>query len=43
VLNIRDLLDQVTLHKPGEQVQVTLYRGPQEMTLTLEVAQRPRT
>jgi serine peptidase DegS len=42
VLGIRDLLDQVTLHKPGEQVQVTLFRGSQKMTLMLEVAQRPK-
>jgi S1-C subfamily serine protease len=42
VLGIRDLLDQVTLQRPGDQVQVTLYRGPQEMTLTLEVTQRPK-
>ena len=42
VLGIRDLLDQVTLQRPGDQVQVTLYRGPQEMTLTLEVTQRTK-
>jgi S1-C subfamily serine protease len=41
VLGIRDLLDQITLHKPGEEVQVTLYRGKQKMMVKMEVAQRP--
>ena len=33
VLGIRDLLDQITLHKPGEQIQVTVYRGTQKLSL----------
>jgi Do/DeqQ family serine protease len=41
VLGIRDLLDQITRHKPGEKVRVTLYRGSREMTLEMEVVQRP--
>jgi S1-C subfamily serine protease len=41
VLGIRDLLDQITLHRPHEQIQVTLYRGPEKMTLEMEVIQRP--
>jgi serine protease DegS len=41
VLDIRDLLDKITLHRPGEQVRVTILRGPQEMTLMMEVTQRP--
>ena len=42
VLGIRDLLDQITLHKPGEQIQVTIYRGSQKMTLDMKVTQRPQ-
>jgi len=41
VLGIRDLLDQVTMHKPGEKVQIRLFRGPLEMTLEMAVEQRP--
>ncbi len=42
VLGIRDLLDQITLHKPGEQIQVTIYRGPELLTLDMKVTQRPQ-
>jgi serine protease Do len=42
VLGIRDLLDQITLHKPGEQIQVTIYRGPEKMTMNMKVTQRPQ-
>jgi Do/DeqQ family serine protease len=38
---IRDLLDQITLHKPGERIQVTIYRGPDKMTFDMKVSQRP--
>jgi len=41
VTGIRDLLDKITLHKPGEQVKITIYRGPDEMTLDMKVTQRP--
>jgi Do/DeqQ family serine protease len=41
VLGIRDLLDQVTMHKPGDRVRIKLFRGPQEMTLEMPVEQRP--
>ena len=41
VTGIRDLLDKITLHKPGEQVKITIYRGPDEMTLDMKVSQRP--
>jgi S1-C subfamily serine protease len=41
VLGIRDLLDKITLHKPGEPVQVTIYRGPEKLMLDMKVTQRP--
>ncbi len=41
VTGIRDLLDKITLHKPGEQVKITIYRGPEKMTLDMKVTQRP--
>ena len=42
VLGIRNLLDQITLHKPGEQIQVTIYRGPEKLTVDMKVTQRPQ-
>ena len=42
VRGIRDLLDQITLHKPGEEVEVTIYRGTEKMQLTMKVTQRPQ-
>jgi Do/DeqQ family serine protease len=42
VLGIRDLLDQITLHKPDEQIRVTIYRGPEKLTLDMKVVQRPQ-
>ena len=42
VLGIRDLLDQITLHRPDEQIQVTIYRGPEKLTVNMEVTQRPQ-
>ncbi len=42
VRGIRDLLDQITRHNPGEQIQVTIYRGTQKLTLDMKVTQRPQ-
>ena len=39
--SIRDLLDQIIQFKPGETIQLKLYRGPQRMTLGMKVAERP--
>lgn len=41
VLGIRDLLDQITLHRPGEQIQVEIFRGTQKLNLDMKVTQRP--
>ncbi len=41
VSGIRDLLDKITLHKPGERIRVTIYRGPDKMTLDMKISQRP--
>lgn len=41
VLGIRDLLDQITLHRPGEQIQVEIFRGTQKLNLDMKVSQRP--
>jgi S1-C subfamily serine protease len=42
VLGIGDLRDQITLHRPDEQIRVTLYRGPEKLTLDMKFTQRPQ-
>ena len=42
VHGIRDLLDQITRYKPGEEVEVELYRGTQNLKLEMKVSQRPQ-
>ena len=42
VLSIRDLLDQITLHKPDEHIAVTIYRGPEKLAVDMKVTQRPQ-
>ena len=41
VSGIRDLLDKITRHNPGERILVTIYRGADAMTLDMKVSQRP--
>ena len=40
VLGVRDLLDQITLLRPGDLVRISLDRGGQSLELDLRVAQR---
>jgi Do/DeqQ family serine protease len=42
VLGIRDLLDQITRHKPDEQIQITIFRGPEKLAMNMKVTQRPQ-
>jgi len=42
VSGIRDLLDQITLHRPGDRIEVTIYRGPQQLSVEMKVTQRPQ-
>ena len=39
---IRDLLDQITMHKPDEKIKVSIYRGPEQIELMMKVTQRPQ-
>ena len=41
VSGIRDLLDQVIQYLPGDTIQATIFRGPRQQTLEMQVAQRP--
>ena len=42
VVGIRDLLDQITMHKPDEKIKVSIYRGSEQLELMMKVAQRPQ-
>jgi serine protease DegS len=42
VVGIRDLLDQITMHKPDENIKVSIYRGPEQLELRMKVTQRPQ-
>ncbi len=42
VASTRDLVDKITLRKPGERTRVSLYRGAQNLELEMRVEQRPR-
>ncbi|MFT5218663.1 MAG: Do/DeqQ family serine protease [Planctomycetota bacterium] len=42
VEGIRDLLDKVTLHKPGSEIVVNIYRGAQPMSMKMQVIERPQ-
>jgi serine protease DegS len=42
VSGIRNLLDQITLHKPGEKIRVVIQRGSEQLTLDMKVTQRPK-
>jgi Do/DeqQ family serine protease len=39
---IRDLLDQITMHKPDEKIKVSIYRGPEQLEMMMKVTQRPQ-
>ncbi|MEM7562057.1 MAG: trypsin-like peptidase domain-containing protein [Pseudomonadota bacterium] len=39
---IRDLLDQISRHKPGDEIEITLYRGAEEMVLGMQITERPQ-
>lgn len=42
VEGIRDLLDQITLHKPGERIEVTILRGTKQLSRSMMVTERPQ-
>ena len=42
VSGIRDLLDQITRHKPGQRIRVTIFRNQEQAVLDLSVTRRPR-
>jgi len=41
VNSIRDLLEKITLHQPGDNIEVTIFRGPQRLSFSMRASQRP--
>lgn len=41
VSDIRDLLEKITQHRPGDIIEVTLYRGSQQFTASMQATERP--
>jgi Do/DeqQ family serine protease len=39
--SIRDLLEIVTLHRPGELIEVKVYRGSEKMSFSMRATERP--
>ncbi|MCP4433172.1 MAG: PDZ domain-containing protein [Gammaproteobacteria bacterium] len=39
---VRDLLEMITLHQPGDEIQVEVQRGPKQMNFKLVATERPR-
>jgi serine protease DegS len=42
VLGVRDLLEKVSFHKPGDTLEITVYRGPNKYTFKTIATERPR-
>ena len=42
VLGVRDLLEKVSFHKPGDTLKITVYRGPDKFTFKTIATERPR-
>ena len=42
VLGVRDLLEKVSYHKPGDTLEITVYRGPETFTFKTIATERPR-
>ena len=42
VTGVRDLLEKISLHRPGDAIEVTIYRGPKQLTVTPNATERPQ-
>ncbi len=41
VNGVRDLLEMITLHQPGDVIDVNIYRGSKQLTFRLQATERP--
>ena len=41
VTGVRDLLEKISLHRPGDTIRVSIFRGPKQLTVTLHATERP--
>jgi Do/DeqQ family serine protease len=40
--NIRDLLEVITLYQPGEIIEITVFRGHEQLTFSMRATERPQ-
>jgi serine protease DegS len=40
--NIRELLEIITQNQPGEIIEITIFRGPEQMTFSMRATERPQ-
>ncbi len=41
VNGVRDLLEKISLHRPGDIIEVSIFRGPQQLNFRLQATERP--
>jgi serine protease DegS len=41
VNSVRDVLEKITLHQPGDNIKVTIFRGPRQLIFSMRASQRP--
>ena len=41
VADIRTLLEKITQHKPGDEIEITFFRGPNQYTTSMRATERP--
>jgi S1-C subfamily serine protease len=39
--SIRDLLEKITLRQPGDTIEVTVFRGPRQLSFSMRTTERP--
>jgi serine peptidase DegS len=41
IVGLRDLLEKITMHQPGDIIEVTVFRGPQRSSYSVRAIERP--
>jgi serine protease DegS len=42
IYNVRDILEKISLHQPGDIIEVKIFRGPKELILSMHATERPQ-
>ena len=41
IVGVRDLLEKITMHQPGDIIEVSVLRGPQQSSYSVRAIERP--